>query len=353
VDTGFLGTFVISWAQTEIDGMPAGSLDAITPGRTWLWDGDMVRVDGPADVLQLAGPLGSNDMRKRAAQVSYRLARRKLDQREFGIASETGPLALSDQHFDVTDGSIVYRASVIAVAGRTDALLSFQNAIPPRSQELWIAAANVRPAASDRDSENTNPSGLASGTWIETAGGSRRVEDLREGDHVWTKDCGCEPVLWVGRRNVTGARLFAMPELRPVRIRWGAFGIGRPDGDLIVAPHQKLLISGSSTNALFNASEVLVEARDLVDDAGVVVDLSLTHVQYVYLVLRRQGIIRANGVEVENPSPDLARDEDIQGDDLGGLWQLHHDRVSDMAGDGSDARRVLKTGEAAILRHAA
>ena len=347
--TGFLGTFVISWAQTEIDGMRAASLDAIAPGATWLWDGDVVRVDGPGDILQLAGPLGSGDLRKRAAKVSDRLGRRKPDQKDSGVSSETGSPALSDRYFDVTDGSIVYRVSVIEVAGRAEALLSFHNAIPPQNQELWITASTVGSAARNRHRETTNPSGLAFGTWIETADGPKRVEDLREGDRVWTKDRGYEPVLWIGRRNVSGARLFVMPDLRPVRIRWGALGIGRPDSDLIVAPHQKLLISGPSTNALFNASEVLAEARDLVDDAGIVVDLSLTHVQYVHLILRRPGIIRANGVEVENPSPDRAYDADIQSDDRQRLRRLRHDRV----GDASEERRVLKKGEAAILRHAA
>ena len=62
---------------------------------------------------------------------------------------------------------------------------------------------------------------------VQTPQGPRLVEELREGDHVQTKDDGAQEIQWIGSRRMTGARLFAMPRLRPIRIRAGAEGAVR------------------------------------------------------------------------------------------------------------------------------
>ncbi len=49
--TGFQGTFVISWTQTEADGLQGPLLDGLRVGASWRWSGVAVRVDGPQDVL--------------------------------------------------------------------------------------------------------------------------------------------------------------------------------------------------------------------------------------------------------------------------------------------------------------
>ena len=51
--TGFLGTFVISWSQTEIDGLEAAPVHSLKVGAAWAWRGDAIRVDGPNDILRL------------------------------------------------------------------------------------------------------------------------------------------------------------------------------------------------------------------------------------------------------------------------------------------------------------
>ena len=67
------------------------------------------------------------------------------------------------------------------------------------------------------------------GTRIRTPDGLVLVEDLREGDRVQTKDDGAQEIMWKGSRRMTGACMFAMPHLRPVRIKAGALGVERPD----------------------------------------------------------------------------------------------------------------------------
>ena len=67
--TGSLGTFVISWSQTEVDGLKAPPLDVLAVGTTWRWSGAAVRVDGPQGLLLLEGAEGAADIRKRAARM--------------------------------------------------------------------------------------------------------------------------------------------------------------------------------------------------------------------------------------------------------------------------------------------
>jgi hypothetical protein len=55
---GYQGTFVISWAQTDVDGLSAAPLDAISVGAAWRYSGDAVQVDGARDLLILTGPAG-------------------------------------------------------------------------------------------------------------------------------------------------------------------------------------------------------------------------------------------------------------------------------------------------------
>ena len=42
--TGFRGAFVISWSQTEVDGLVSAPVQALSVGAAWSWRGDLVRV---------------------------------------------------------------------------------------------------------------------------------------------------------------------------------------------------------------------------------------------------------------------------------------------------------------------
>ncbi|MDG1802079.1 MAG: hemolysin-type calcium-binding protein, partial [Paracoccaceae bacterium] len=47
METGFEGAFVISWSQTELDGLWAAPISSLRTGAVWRWTGEAVRVDGP------------------------------------------------------------------------------------------------------------------------------------------------------------------------------------------------------------------------------------------------------------------------------------------------------------------
>ena len=70
--TGFRGTFVMSWSQTEVEGQ-ATPIEALGVGMAWAWTGEAVRVDGPNDVLRLDRSDDQAALRQRAARKVRRM----------------------------------------------------------------------------------------------------------------------------------------------------------------------------------------------------------------------------------------------------------------------------------------
>jgi hypothetical protein len=142
-----------------------------------------------------------------------------------------------------------------------------------------------------------------------------------------------------------------MPWLRPIRLRSGALGKGRPDPDLIVSPQHRMLIRGPAAEALFNTSEVLVAAEDLVNDRTIMVDHSLREVTYVHVLLDRHNVIWANGLETESFHPANTGLDTIEPYQRDGLFSVFPDVAGNPQSYGDYARRNLSTSEAAILNY--
>ena len=352
--TGFHGAFVISWSQTEVDGLEGAALHALTVGAAWSWRGEVVRVDGPSGVLRLDGANNEIDCRKRAARLVRRLVgtaqanTRNLEEIE---VEDT----LMDAGFVVTDGAQSYTITLIEVGGGAPPLLMFLDRIPPANTEMWVVHHSMEGLhhVSGTGPETGGVICFTPGTRIETPEGPRPVEDLREGDLVQTKDDGAQEIQWIGSRRMSGARLFAMPHLRPVRIRAGAFGIERPDEELLVSPGHRMLIRGPVAQALFNTPEVLVSASDLVNSSTVAVDLAVREVTYIHLLLPRHQILWANGVETESFHPASTSLSTLSDGDRARLLELEPQLRFEPERYGRFARRSLSASEAALLTHEA
>lgn len=354
--TGFRGTFVISWSQTEIDGLDAAPVQALSVGAAWAWRGDAVRVDGPSDVLRLDEADGTENLRKRAARMVHRLVGAALERDPAGRIwdkwDESSPLM--DNSFVVTDGGKSYSVTLIEVGGGSQPLLMFLNEMPPRNCDLWIVHHTLGTArAGDTGPQQSGVICFTPGTRIETESGARMIEDLREGDLVQTKDNGVQPLRWIGKRRMTGARLFAMPKLRPIRIASGALGIDRPDADLLVSPEHRMLIKGAAAQNLFNTSEVLVAAKDLINGKTITVDTQVREITYIHVLLDQHQIVWANGLETESFHPASAALATLDDADRMRLLAAYPELEYDPHTYGSFARRTLSPSEAAILNHAA
>ena len=349
--TGSLGTFVISWSQTEVDGLKAASLDLLAVGATWRWSGAAVRVDGPQGVLRLEGAEGSADIRKRAAHMVRRLVGAAISATpEPTLAQEDQDMP--DQGFVVTDGHQSFMVTIIPVPDTGARLLMLVGDLPPVDQDLWVVRTAI-----DRTHSGAGAR-VAGGvicftpdTRVATPDGARRIQHLKPGDLILTRDNGPQAVMWAGHRRMSGARLYAMPHLRPIRFRAGALGVGRPDEDLLVSPQHRMLIKGAAAQALFNTAEVLVAAEDLLNGGSIIVDQAMREVTYVHILLERHNIVWANGLETESFHPSNTALDTIDPMQRESLLSMLPGIEQNPHIYGDYARRNISASEAAILRH--
>lgn len=351
METGFRGTFVVSWSQTEVDGLEAAPVQSLTVGAAWSWRGDAVRVDGPTGLLRLDKAGGEAALRRSAARMVRRLVGAAV-QNTTDLDSVDVDHPMTDTSFVVTDGAQSYTLTVIQTGNGAPPLLMFLDEHPPQNRDLWVVHHTLDVAHGDA----IKPSSggvicFTPGTMIDTPDGRKRIDDLHEGDRVQTKDNGAKEILWKGSRRMTGARLFAMPALRPVRIRAGALGIERPDQELLVSPEHRMLVKGAAARALFNTDEVLVSARDLINGRTVGVDVAMQEVTYVHLMLEDHQILWANGVETESFHPANTALSSLDAEDRKRLLSGFPDLEYDPHNYGSYARRNLSESEAVILLH--
>jgi Hint domain len=141
---------------------------------------------------------------------------------------------------------------------------------------------------------------FVAGTRILTPKGEVAVESLQAGDLVMTQDEGPQPVRWTGRREVA-----AVGDHAPICIAEGTFG---PHGKLLLSPQHRVLISDSLAELLFGEAEVLVAAKDLVNDTSVRVQSGGT-VDYVHLLFDRHQVVFAEGLATESflPGPQTTK----------------------------------------------
>lgn len=351
METGLKGTFVISWSQTELDGQSSAPVSDLITGTTWSWTGEAVRVDGPSGIIPLGMSEGEADLRKRAAFTVRRLlASVQADTSCLDAARFHDPLF--GNSFIVTNGYTSWDVTVIGMGKGRKPLLMFLGEIPPRQTDLWVVSEEI--SATMRFQADEKPGGVicfTPGTMILTPDGPRDVASLVEGDKVQTKDNGSAELLWIGTRRVTGARLQVMPALCPVRLRAGALDRDVPDAGLLVSPDHRMVLRGARARALFGADEVLVTARDLVNDHSIIFDHSVRDVTYIHMMLPQHEIVFANGVATESFHPASAAVANMQPNEVARMY----DRLPEIRGDsqayGIYARRVLADNEAAILRH--
>jgi len=350
--TGFKGAFVISWSQTEVDGQSAAFTDTLSMGMAWRWSGQTIRVDGPGELLLLDGANGAANLRKKAARTVRRLVGVAMQPRQDCNIISVDNNPVMDNGFVVTDGRRTFTVSIIELDDGVVPLLMFLNEMPPVDTDMWVVSNTVeRRVHSHGGALSGGVICFTSGTKILTPNGARLVQDLVDGDKIQTKDDGAQEILWIGKRRMTGARLHAMPHLRPIRIKAGAFCAGEPDEDLLVSPDHRLLIKGAAASALFNTSEVLVAAKDLVDGQNVQVDYNLHETQYIHLMLAGHQIVWANGVETESFHPANTMLDTIHFDQRARLFALSPELQQDPHTYGDYARRNLSPSEAEILKY--
>lgn len=182
---------------------------------------------------------------------------------------------------------------------------------------------------------------FVAGTLILTPDGERPVETLRPGDLVMTQDDGAQPLRWIGRRRVA-----ATGDLAPIRIAANTFGTHRA---LVVSPLHRILIRDALAELLFGEGEVLVAARDLVNDRAVR-RIEGGMVDYVHILFDRHLVVLSEGLATESflPGPQIARSFEPAA--IAEICRIFPE-LDPLTGDGYSpaARRMLKSYEARML----
>ncbi len=123
------------------------------------------------------------------------------------------------------------------------------------------------------------------------SGEQRRIEDLRVGDKVLTRDDGVQAVRWIGQSTVR-----AIGDFAPIVVTAGT--LNNTD-DLVVSPDHRLFVYQRSDQLGVGQPELLVKVRHLVNGASVYV-LQGGFVEYFQILFDAHHIIYAEGIAAES-----------------------------------------------------
>ena len=162
---------------------------------------------------------------------------------------------------------------------------------------------------------------LAEGTRLLTAHGDTAVERLHAGDRIRTAFGECRPVVWIGRRAVDCLHHPRPACVLPVRICADAFGIGRPNRDLLLSPEHAVFVD-----------DVLIPIRLLAN--GVTIRQEPAgRIIYYHVELESHDVLLAEALAVESYRDSGNREAFANG---GPVVSLHpafdspHDRLVDL-----------------------
>jgi hypothetical protein len=210
----------------------------------------------------------------------------------------SGPGALTITHINgtaVNVGDTVTLATGQQVTLNADGTFGLVNDLDLDTITFTYTAENGAGTTDTAFVEITTIPCFVSGTKIDTPDGPRDVETLEAGDLVNTLDDGPQQVRWIGRRRVTAQGIMA-----PVHIAANTFG---DHDDIWLSPQHRVLIRDNWAELLFGEREVLVAAKDLINDSTVTRDEAKTEVEYVHILFDRHQVVFSAGLATESFLP--------------------------------------------------
>lgn len=142
---------------------------------------------------------------------------------------------------------------------------------------------------------------FATGTQIATPTGTRRVETLRPGDLVLTRDNGAQPLVWVGARSLTFAP--GADAHKPVEFKPGSLGANLPASPLILSPQHRVLLQTTGKGSRSPPGAAFGPAKSLCGRRGIRRMIGKRSVCYHSLMTPRHEVLFANGLSVESFYP--------------------------------------------------
>ncbi len=182
---------------------------------------------------------------------------------------------------------------------------------------------------------------FVAGTMILTQDGEKPVEMLEPGDMVLTHDNGFQPLRWIGQRRVAASGNFA-----PIIINANTLGTHET---LRVSPQHRILIQDSLAELLFGETQVLVAAKDLVNDHSIRRAEGGT-VEYVHILFDEHQVVYSNGLATESFLPGPQTTKSFAQETIDEICAIFPELDPGTGnGYGTAARRILKKYEAGVL----
>ena len=134
--------------------------------------------------------------------------------------------------------------------------------------------------------------------------------------------------------------------MAPILIKAGALGNAR---DIKLSPQHRVLIGDNLAELLFGEGEVLVAAKDLVNDHSIRPKIGGT-VEYVHILFDTHQIVFTEGLETESFLPGPQTTRSFERETVAEICRIFPelDPTTGM-GYGPAARRTLKAYEARVL----
>lgn len=187
------------------------------------------------------------------------------------------------------------------------------------------------------------------GTTIATPKGERRVEDLRVGDKVITRDNGIQEIRWLGAKQLNWQQLNASSHLKPIMIKAGALGNGLPERDMLVSPNHRVLVANDKTAIYFEEREVLAAAKHLVGTEGIQ-NVDTLGTTYIHFMFDHHEVVLSNGAWTESFQPGDYTLNGLGNAQRSEIFELFPELQSHQGiEDYTAARKTLKKHEARLL----
>ncbi len=130
--------------------------------------------------------------------------------------------------------------------------------------------------------------GLLSGNQVLTMAGYTRIEDLKAGDRVITRN-GARVL-----QDVTATTTI----MRPIKVGSNTLGFSRPNAEMLLAPGQEVMVRDWRAEMLFGADFVIMPIDRMVDGKYIAqAEDEAEHTSYE-LCFEEEEIFYADGVEV-------------------------------------------------------
>ena len=231
-----------------------------------------------------------------AQTISLSLAR----QGRVNIIADTSEAGISGSHIhlDCTVTLMDYGTKVTEVlvlvevdaAGHANQV--YLMPLAPLEPKVEYRLVGIDTQSADRKLAQVACVSFTRGTQIALATGrQRKVEDLRAGDAVLTRDCGAQKIRWIGQNTQRAVGAFA-----PIKIAAGELN---NINDLVVSPDHRLFIYQRTDHLQLGRAELLIKARYLVNGTSVTIQEG-GFVDYFQLLFDSHQIIYAEGIAAES-----------------------------------------------------